>query len=616
MKYLHLVLFFFASFSLVADAQDHYTFNVDLTKCVDDQLTIELLVPAIHSTEIIYRLPKIVPGTYEIYNFGRLVSDFAAFDEDGKELNAERIDKNSWKISNADKLKKISYKVKDSWDEADKENFIFEPAGSNFEEGKNFVLNTHCIFGYMDGMIRVPYEINIKHPTGFYGACSLTDVSYNGDTDRYHVPDYMQLQDAPMMYCVPDTTVLNIGGAQVLISLYSPNKVTDSKFIGKKINEILTAQQAYLGGTLPIKKYAYLIYLTAKRSGSGSNGALEHSYSSMYFLPEMEPEYLAQTIKDVSAHEFFHIVTPLSIHAEQIGDFDYANPKMSEHLWLYEGTTEYAAGLVQVKYGNMSVSDYLKVIDKKIQRAHGFNDSLPFTVMSSGCLDVYKDQYGNVYQKGALIGLCLDLRLRYLSKGKYGVQELMQDLSKTYGKKRSFKDEELFDQIVKLTYPEIADFFKRYVQGSEPLPVKEYLAFVGIDTGMKPSSEKEISFGNVAIGLNEVTNRLMVVNTDMMDDFGKALGYQEEDEFVKFNGKKINLQNAQQLIGEYFKTAKEGDVLKIVVARKQLKTGKTKKIKLKATIFPTIAPKQPELMLSSSPTQEQLQIRNAWIGKH
>jgi hypothetical protein len=52
------------------------------------------------------------------------------------------------------------------------------------------------------------------------------------------------------------------------------------------------------------------------------------------------------------------------------------------------------------------------------------------------------------------------------------------------------------------------------------------------------------------------------------------------------------------------------------VARKQLKTGKTKKIKLKATIFPTIAPKQPELMLSSSPTQEQLQIRNAWIGKH
>jgi predicted metalloprotease with PDZ domain len=616
MKFFHLVLFFFVSVSLAADAQDHYSFTVDLTKCIDDKLAVELLVPAVSTKEIIYRLPKIVPGTYEIYNFGRLVSDFAAFDGNGKELNAERLDKNSWKINDADQLKMISYKVEDSWDENDGEPFIFEPAGSNFEEGKNFVLNTHCVFGYIDGMIKVPYEINIKHPTGFYGACSLTDVSYSGNTDSYHVPDYMQLQDAPMMYCIPDTTVLEVGGAKVLISLYSPNKVTSSKFIGKKINEILTAQQAYLGGTLPIKKYAYLIYLTSKRSGSGSNGALEHSYSSMYFLPEMEPEYLVQSIKDISAHEFFHIVTPLSIHAEQIGDFDYANPKMSEHLWMYEGITEYAASLVQVKYGNMSVSDYLKVIDKKIQRAHGFNDSLPFTVMSSGCLDVYKDQYGNVYQKGALIGLCLDLKLRYLSKGKYGVQELMHDLSKTYGKERSFKDDELFDQIVKLTYPEIGDFFKRYVQGSEPLPIKEYLSFVGIDAGVKPSSEKEISFGNVAIGLNEVTNRLMVVNTDMMDDFGKVLGYKEEDEFIKFNGKKINLENAQQLIGTYFRTAREGDVLKIVVARKQLKTGKTKKVKLRATVFPTIAPKQPELMLSSAPTPEQLQIRNAWIGKH
>jgi predicted metalloprotease with PDZ domain len=336
----------------------------------------------------------------------------------------------------------------------------------------------------------------------------------------------------------------------------------------------------------------------------------------MYFLPEMEPEYLVQSIKDISAHEFFHIVTPLSIHAEQIGDFDYANPKMSEHLWLYEGTTEYAAGLVQVKYGNMSITDYLKVIDKKIQRAHGFNDSLPFTVMSKGCLDIYKDQYGNVYQKGALIGLCLDLRLRYLSKGKYGIQDLMYDLSKTYGKEHSFKDEELFDQIVKLTYPEIADFFKRYVEGSEPLPIKEYLTYVGIDSGMKQSEEKEISFGNVAIGLNEVSNRLMVVNTDKIDDFGKALGYKEGDEFIKFNGKIITLENAQQLIGDYFRTAKAGDVLKIVVARKQLKSGKIKKVKLKATIFPTVAPKQQELMLSSSPSPEQMQIRNAWIGKH
>jgi predicted metalloprotease with PDZ domain len=43
-------------------------------------------------------------------------------------------------------------------------------------------------------------------------------------------------------------------------------------------------------------------------------------------------------------HEFFHIVTPLSIHSKEIQDFDY-NDKMSEHLWMYEGVTEYFANL-------------------------------------------------------------------------------------------------------------------------------------------------------------------------------------------------------------------------------------------------------------------------------
>ena len=616
MKYIVSFIAFITS-SVLVSAQNRYHFSLDLTNCKNDKLTVELKVPFIPTKEVVYRLPKMVPGTYEIYNFGRLVSDFTALDSSGNELNVENLDKNSWKISNANKLSKIIYKTEDSWDEsASKESFIFEPAGSNFEEGKNFVLNTHCIFGYFDGMIHTPYEISIKHPVGFYGACSLTDVSYNKEVDTFHSPDYMQLQDAPMMYCKPDTTILNIGNSEVLISVYSPNKVISSKFIGEKIHEILVAQQTYLGGTLPIKKYVYLIYLTPEKGGSGSSGALEHSYSSLYFLPEMEPEYLAQTIKDVSAHEFFHIVTPLSIHAEQIGNFDYANPKMSEHLWLYEGTTEYAAGLVQVKYGNMSVTDYLKVLDTKMKRAKAYNDSLPFTVMSRGCLDVYKDQYGNVYQKGALIGLCLDLKLRYLSKGNYGVQELMTDLAKTYGKDRSFKDEELFDKIIALTYPEIGEFFKRYVAGPEPLPINEYLAFAGVEFGISNKSEKEITFGGVAIGLNDVNKRLVIVSTNTIDAFGRMMGYQEGDEFVKFNGKKIKLENAQSIIGEYFQTAKEGDVLKVVVARKQLKSGKMKKVKLKATVFSVAPSKIPELMLSPSPTSEQIQIRNAWIGKH
>ena len=614
-KYLVFLSLYCCSLSVII-AQESYHFSVDLTRCKNDQLTVELQVSGVTTDEVIYRIPKIVPGTYEVFNFGKYISEVTAVDSNDTELNVEQLDKNSWKITQAKKLSKITYKVDDTWDWQPDKEFVFEPAGSNFEEGKNFVLNTHCLFGYFDGMTRRPYEIQIKHPAEFYGACSLTDVTYTNDLDTYRIPNYMELQDAPMMYCKPDTTVLTIGGAQVLISLYSPGEVMKSKYVGEQIQEILVAQQAYLGGTLPIKKYAYLIYLTPKKGGSGAMGALEHSYSSFYFLPEMEPVYLTQTIKDISAHEFFHIVTPLSIHAEQIGDFDYANPKMSEHLWLYEGLTEYAASLVQIKYGSMRVKDYLRLINTKMQRAKSYNDTLPFTEMSKGCLDVYKEEYGNVYQKGALIGLCLDLQLRALSKGKYGVQELMKDLAKNYGKDHSFKDEELFDKVVSLTYPEIGTFLKRYVAGKEPLPIKESLALAGVDIGTIGDVKKEITFGGVAIGYDQISNHLKIVDTQSMNEFGRAMGYEEGDELLKVNGKKITLDNSHSIIESFIKNAKAGEVLKVQVRRKDLKSGKMTKVKLKSAVFAAGPKRSLEPVLMSNPTPEQIQVRDSWIGKH
>ncbi|MFL5762398.1 MAG: peptidase M61 [Bacteroidia bacterium] len=613
MKYLITPLFVVLQICLFAE--NKYSFTVDLNQCVNDKLRIELTVPDLNTGEAIYRLPKIVPGTYEILNFGRFVSDFEAYDTDGKPLAVDHPDANTWKVRNGERLKKVSYLVEDTWDTNIREPIVFEPAGSNFEAGRNFMLNTHCLFGYFEGMTRTPYEVKILHPQNMYGSTGLSDVISKENTDTYSTDNYMELQDSPIMYCEPDTAILNVGGAKVLISVYSQNKVASAAFIAGEIKDILAAQKEYLGGSLPIKKYAYLIYLTGTTGLSGANGALEHSYSSMYYLNEREPKYLGQTIRDVSAHEFFHIVTPLSIHSKEIGDFNYSDPKMSEHLWLYEGTTEYAAGLVQVKYGSMTPDEYLKVIESKYAGSMSYNDSVPFTVMSKDCLVKYKNQYNNVYEKGALIGLCLDIKLRALSDGKYGLQELMKDLSKTYGKNVSFNDDELFDQIVKLTYPEIGDFFKRYVAGSEPLPLKEMLALTGIAFG-EENAEKHLSFGGVAIGVNAATNKLMFVNTASMDDFGRMMDYHEYDELRKFNGKKVTLQNAQQVIGEFMASAKEGDELDVVVGRKKSENGRAKKVKLHAKLFPVAPSKKNNLVLRTDATDQQLKIRRAWMGSH
>lgn len=596
--------------------RDAYHFSLDLTKVKKDQLKVTLIPPAVKSAagaanEIVYHLPKIVPGTYANYDFGRFVSDFTVLDKSGKPIPVEKLDDNSWKITKADQMAQIVYTVDDSYD-TELGNTIFEPAGTSIDSGKVFALNTHGFFGYFDQMKKMKYEIQVKKPRDFYGSTSLISVESTPTQDTYVTDSYMDLTDAPMLYNRPDTTVLKIGGADILVSVYSPNGVANSKDIANNIQELLTAQKEYMGGKLPIKKYAFIIYLFDKPTQSGAMGALEHSYSSFYCLPEARPELLTQTIRDVSSHEFFHTLTPLSIHSEEIGDFDYNQPQMSKHLWLYEGVTEYSAGHMQIKYGLIDLPTYLEMLNEKINTSiSSFNDTLPFTVMSKQCLDVYKEQYGNVYQKGALIGMCLDIKLRSLSGGKYGIQNMMADLSKVYGKQQSFKDDELFDQITKLTYPEIRQFFARYVEGNEPLPLKETFQQVGLE--LKGGDKTKVaSLGKVSLGYNEETQRMVVANVNQLNAFGKQLGYKKGDELVALNGKTLTIETMKDVMEEYKTKTKEGDKVEILVARKG-EDGKEVKTKLTAPAILVEGDSKYEVTPAAKPTPEQLALRDAWL---
>src|SRR5258706_14891083 len=171
-----------------------------------------------------------------------------------------------------------------------------------------------------------------------------------------------------------------------------------------------------------------------------------------------------------------------------------------------------------------------------------FIDTVPFTDISKFTLDRYKDQYYNVYQKGALIGMCLDIKLRTLSQGKYGMRNLILDLSKKFGKTYAFRDDLLFDEITALTYPEINEFLKRYVGGAERLPLKEMLGLAGV-TYIPEKTAREIRLGltNKAIGVKESNGKQMltIINLGALDTQGKVFNFQADEALVKMNGEDL-----------------------------------------------------------------------------
>jgi predicted metalloprotease with PDZ domain len=608
-----LILFFLQAFTLFSQQTGYYQYSVDLTAVKDDKIKVDLIPPKLEQSEWIFRLPKIVPGTYSINDYGRFVDEIKFYDSKSKEVPFEKLDENSWKLTSKD-LAKVSYWINDTYDTKLKKDFVFEPAGSNIEEGQNFVLNTHCVFGYFEGFTNVPYVINFSKPEGFYGSTSLQAVKSTPTSDTYMVSSYMELVDSPLMYNKPDTTNLKIGGANILVSVYSPKKIVTSKDVANNITELLKATETYLGGKLPIKKYAFIIYLFNNQSGSGSYGALEHSYSSMYFLPEAEPDLIAQSVKDIATHEFFHIITPLSIHSEEIQYFDYNKPRMSKHLWLYEGVTEYTAGLVQVSNKLIDVDSYLDdMIREKIFESEKFKDSLPFTELSAKSLDEYKDQYQNVYQKGALIGMALDITLRDLSDGKYGLKDLMRDLSRYYGKDKPFKDDELFDKITELTYPQVKDFLQKYVAGPNPLPYKEIFEKVGIRYS-KEAYFKYYTLGDIGLSFDEASGEFVVADISEMNEIGKKLKYKTGDHLLSINGKKVNIENIEDFYtGKNPYGFKENKKMKILVNRED-NSGKVKKVKLSTKARKIEYKQKHRLELMEDATPRQLEIRKAWLG--
>lgn len=600
-----------------ADGAYHYV--VDLVDIKNDKVKVVLTPPEIKEQEIDFNFPAMVPGTYEIYDFGRFITNFKVMGKNGQELTVKKVNANTYRISGANAIGSISYEVDDTFDKTDlpdtKEPIIFEPGGSNFENEKNFAFNTHCLFGYFTGYTAKDFYLEFKKPNGFYPATGLSDIVLGKEKDVLHVFDYHDLVDAPILYAIPDTATVMVANTKVLVANYSPNKMISARFIAQTLSELLFAQQDYLGGNLPVDKYAFLFYFTDQATLSGGHGALEHSYSSFYVMPEYDSLSMQQQLRDVCAHEFFHIVTPLTIHSSEIGDFDFNKPQMSEHLWLYEGMTEYAAHHAQAKAGIIEMNEFLNTMMQKYENSvENYNDTMRFTYMSKHVLEpkIHK-QYNNVYEKGAIIGMCLDILLRDLSEGKYGTQLLMKDLAKKYGKSKSFNDADLFADIESFSSPEVGAFLRKYVGGNEPLPMADILARVGISF-MKEEEVSEYTLGNPDLDYNSETKRLYVASIKSLDAFGKALHYKKGDEFSKLNGKEITIENVRNLITEYYQEIREGKTITIEVYRPGWRKSvyKVKTLSAKAQKIKMVRKNQISLM--SEITDKQKQTMRGWMG--
>ncbi|MCC3156307.1 peptidase [Hymenobacter sp. 15J16-1T3B] len=570
-----------------------YTVTIDPAKSTDE-FQVALQLPKLKKDQAIYQFASTAPGTYQVMDMGRYVRNFQAFDAKGKPLESKQIGTNQWQLAQPDKTREIRYTIAETWDTPVKEHNIYRMCGSSLE-ADHALLNGQTILGYPQGMQNQPLRLKINYPSGWQAGSALTPDAQG----YYHAKDYDQAVDSPILLGRLTQATTKLGDAEVALYCYSKTDQIKAEPLLGAMQKMLGAAQSFLV-QLPVKRYAFLYHFEDQ-----SQGAWEHSYSSEYTLKEqpLTPEY-AQSITDMAAHEFFHIVTPLNIHSEIIEHFNFVQPTGSQHLWLYEGTTEWAAHMMQLRGGLISLDDYLKTLQEKVAYDHLRADTT-YSLKKLG-LNSFSDegqqQYGNIYQRGAMTAALLDLRLLELSGGKRGLREVLLELANQYGPSKPVSEQNFFDDFTKQTYPEIRDFFRRYVENAEPLPLQEYYAKVGIS--YSPVYRTGRKFGS--LGINGYAPKNGGLAFAQVSPTLQACGVAVGDQFVAYNGAPITLETFRQTIMA-MQSGQPGQEVELTIGHE----GKEKKVRCRTVERDET--KRFYFAVDPQATPQQLALRQAWL---
>lgn len=546
-----------------------YTYKVDLRNVLKDRVKVTCMVPKQSAGKVDFIFPNVIPGSYALKEYGRYIKDFVAYGENGEKLKVQKADKYNFTIENAEQLQRVEYFVNDSWEEKKSKQFIFQPGGTNINAGENFVINNYGFFGYIDGNKNLPFEITFSKPSNLKGYSYLDINALNDSTDLLNVVGYDLLADNPIMYCQPKEASFKVGNTEINICVYSESNKVSATQAAEIVKPLAKALENFFG-TLPVDSYTFMFYLAdpnnvPKRKGKGLGsgfGALEHNHCSFYFMPENSNfKILEEDLKQVCAHEFLHILTPLNIHSKEIEDFNFRVPVMSKHLWMYEGVTEYFSQLVLLQDSLQTMDEFIKEMRSKIYRSSTF-DKFSMTDMSKNVITSENQaRYLSVYSRGAILAMMMDILIIDKSDGKSSLKQVMMELAKKYGPSKPFNDDDLIVEIESLTNPEVGAFLKASIVGSTEPDYKYFFNLIGYDY-YSMFKKNTYYFGRFGLSYDDNKNQLYFSNVEI-----NGLGVQEKDVLVSINNESVDMGNIDRLYESYFSDNDDGKDVSIEIIR-------------------------------------------------
>jgi predicted metalloprotease with PDZ domain len=429
-------------------------------------------------------MPAWTPGSYLVRDFARHVDELRAEDLRGRPLPVTRVDKQTWRVDHGLGGFRVRYRV-----------FAAE-AGvrTNFMDDRHAVLNGAGVFLYLVGETGRSAEVEIALPPQWQAHTALASApppaAGEPGVARFAAPDYDALVDAPLALGAPAVHTFTVGATRVELVFAAPaGSNADPARIAADLQRVVEAFARMMGG-LPLDRYVFLV--VADEQG---DGGLEHASSTLMRVPRdmFGAPSGYRRIANLGAHEFFHVWNVKRIRDAALMPYNYAGETYSRLLWFHEGFTETMEQQALLRAALVTPDDWLRELAaswtayvKRPGRNH-----IPLPDLSfDAWVKAYKPAASHAntlvsyYEKGYLLGVCLDLELR-LRSAKHGQAGSLTGLFRRLMASHGARGKGItYADIVDAATAEAAEpmnwFFTRYVDGTDELPLPALLAQIGV----------------------------------------------------------------------------------------------------------------------------------------
>ncbi len=584
--------------AVTANAPD-ISYNVSMPRPTTHLLEVEMRVRAAQGNlpaTVDLVMPVWTPGSYLIREYARHVQDFAAGGGTARRtpLAWTKTNKNTWRVETGGARElDVRYRVYS--------NEL--TVRTNELNDRHAFWNNAALLMYVNGFLNAPSTVRVAPFGNWKIATGLPPVS--GQANTFRADNFDILYDSPFLVSNHLVVPFQVRGIEHRIVIDGTGNY-DAGQMRRDFPKIVEASAA-LFGDLPYQNYTFMLM-----THPTARGGLEHLNSTalIWRRYDFRPEARYKDFLSLVAHEFFHVWNVKLIRPDALGPFDYTAENYTRLLWVAEGVTSYYENLLLRRAGLLTDREYLNSVAgtiQTIQRVPGRRVLSLEEASFDAWIKYYRQDENSInnqvsyYDKGALVGMLLDLEIRRRTGGARSLDDVMRALYTGFAKRnRNFTPADFQQAAERIAGGSLEQFFDSYVSGTQELPYNELLTAFGLR--LDPTGGRTTPRAHFGATLAQDGDRLTVRNVPS-DSPAYAAGINAGDHILALDGLRVTQDTLNARLDE----RRPGDEVTFTVFR--LDELRTIPVKLGANNEGAY-----RIIAVETPSDAQRRLYEGWLG--